>query len=83
METTKCDGWGVKNCQNEPTLILISPGCPYCGGSDCGATADAELSCVICAEPFKKYARENTDIKFEIKDFNDQVIWDNRNLDNS
>lgn len=74
----KCDGWGKRDCENKPVVILRSPCCKYCGGSDCGDSGDSEASCLVCTEPFKAYALKNTDMVFEIIDFEENVIWSNQ-----
>lgn len=79
MEEVKCDGWGVHDCPNEPVCILVCPGCKHCGGQfPCLDTGSWELSCLECAEPFKKYALKNTDQEYTITDLEDNIIWTNQ-----
>lgn len=78
MKEIKCDGWGRRNCPNHPTVIIITPGCFYCGGGDCGDSGEAEYSCLECAEPFKKYALESRYQEYVIRDLEDNVIWTNQ-----
>lgn len=74
----KCEGWGSDNCPNIPTMILISPGCPFCGGADCLDFGDAQFSCEVHAKPFREYALKNKNQIYEIEDLDNNIIWTNQ-----
>ncbi len=54
VEVNKCAGWTeYAHETNEVLTLILFDGCEYCGGLDCGDTADVIKLCRICLGDLK------------------------------